>query len=79
MHSCIQGAEAVCKVVVYGGIDRFFLFVFKLFYFGRGQCLFCFSIAKVRLLRNNMQLMYGHLMEISVTKGKQLHEQSFRL
>lgn len=60
-------------------LTDFFLFVFKLFYFGREQCLFCFSIAKVRLLRNNMQLMYGHLMEISVTKGKQLHEQSFRL
>lgn len=28
MHSCIQGAEAVCKVVVYGGIDRFFFCLF---------------------------------------------------
>lgn len=49
------------------------------FYFGRGQCLFCFRIAEVRLLRGNVQLMAGHLMEISVTKGKQLCEQSFGL
>lgn len=55
-------------------IDRFL----NIILFWQGT-MFCFSIAEVRLLRNSVQLIAGHLMEISVSKGNQVREQSFGL
>lgn len=45
----------------------------------RGTTFVLLHIAKVRLLRNNVLLMAGHLMKISVSNGMQLREQSFGL